>query len=160
MATRRGFLGFLGIGAAAGPLAAKAAADAAIGEVAGLAKLGGLPTSATLGQGAAMLGDRCSPSVAKMDQYIPYEDRWRIVAGVLKTTGVPDFVDREWRDRARHVACLDPDIACKRSWSMAVKIQTQRERNYQRLREVAESMPFFIDKKSAFEKLFGFAWPW
>lgn len=95
------------------PLAAKATADAAIAEATGV-----LPTPS---------GD-CLPSLVSAS-----DETWRRkVLRFLAAPFLPDWLEEELRERNRHVGYLDPDIACKRSWSMSVKIVTQRQRNVER----------------------------
>ena len=92
--------------------------------------------------------------------YVPYEQRLIRAADYVKAFGVPEALEFEMRDRARQVGALDPDIACKASWSMSVKLMTQRERNYQREVERIHRSGWSHRKRSALTKLVGFEWPW
>lgn len=149
---RRGFLKVLGIGTASAPLAAKAAFDAEISTVTGLGPVG-----------AVGLG-----------QYIPFESSgqpgaasnmtWaQQVTGVseyIKIFGLPEVIEKSIRKESKYINSLDPDIACKKSWSMCVKIQHQRERNFQNKIKQIKNAGSFYQKKSVVEKLMGFQWPW
>jgi len=55
---------------------------------------------------------------------------------------------------------LIPDIACKRSWSLCVKIQEQRQRNYDSAMAYYRDLNSYGRAQAAFEKISGFKWPW
>ena len=150
---RRRFLSLLGVGAAAGPLAVKAAADAEIGSSMGMLNIKGFGSTA-LGLSSGQ------PPDAEQVAYIPYEKRLIGAADYIKMFGIPEVMEFELRDQARYVGSFDPDIACKQSWSMAVKIMTQRERNYQRAVERVEKSGWQQRKRSALKTILGFEWPW
>jgi hypothetical protein len=138
----------------AAPLAAKATADAEIAKHAGTWSVEGLG-DASLRLAGGSIG---SPAVSA--ENIPYERRLIGAADYIKMFGLPEVIDFELRDRSRYVTALDPDIACKRSWSMSVKIATQRQRNYEREVERLKKSGWQQRGRSALTKLMGFEWPW
>jgi hypothetical protein len=149
-ATRRRFFGVIG----ATPLAAKAAIDAEVGQTIGMAGAPGLGNASIGLSYGAPYG---APAAVNE---LPYENRIIGATEYIKLFGLPEVVDFELRDRARIVCHLDPDIANKRSWSMSVKIMTQRQRNYDR--EVAR-LHLSGWRQSGFQKirtLLGFNWPY
>ena len=118
MTSRRSVLQLIGLSPVAAPLAAKAARDKAIGELSGITNMP---------YGAPMPGIGASPSLG--------QDDWKKkVLRFLAEKAIPEWLDEELRERHKQVGFLDPDIACKRSWSMNVKIATQRERNIEAAR--------------------------
>lgn len=109
--------------------------------------------SAANGTSNAVFG--CAP--VSHQQESPYV----LARRYLNTFGkLPDFVEENLRDRARGVNYLDPDIACKKTWSLNVKIMAQRERNYQQLLDRYKDIGNYDSASSAFTKLTGFIWPW
>ena len=152
---RRRFLSLLGVGAAAGPLAVKAATDAEIGSSMGMLSIKGFGSTAL-----GLAGFSGPPAQAQQGPNISYEKRLIDAADYIKMFGVPEVMEFELRDQARYVGSFDPDIACKQSWSMAVKIMTQRERNYQRAVERVEKSGWQQRKRSALKTILGFEWPW
>lgn len=149
MATRRKFLGYLGIGAASAPLAAKELADKQISDL------------VLRGEDAAPLAR--SPTRRRYWHEENEEERASQVAQALrwvKVHGIPEDMERRYRRDAQYVTALDPDIANKRSWSMAVKINEQRQRNYQN--QVNEVLNEGSNKRNrkALEAITGFKWPW
>lgn len=149
-ATRRTFFGFLG----AAPIAAKAAADAEIAKGMNLT-LTGLGDASLRLHGGSPLVDQPSQEAC-----IPYEKRLIGAADYVKAFGIPASVDSRMRDDARYVHCLDPDIACKTSWSMSVKIMTQRQRNYDRAVERIKAAGWQERGRQTLKKFLGFDWPW
>lgn len=146
--SRRNFTKFLGLAPMAAPLAAKAATDAQIAKLAGVATEAApaLQYSAGFGSPVQEVGDYNKARIAAADY--------------AKLMGVPDFVrDQLWR-QAQYVGCLDPDLAAKRSWSMSVKIATQRQRNFERQLEVIQHSSWQARSSVAFKKLTGWDWPW
>lgn len=136
------------------PLAAKAVADEMIAKGAGIS-LGGLG-NASLGLGYG--GQPCAePDVGP---HIPYEKRLMDAADYIKVFGIPEVMEYELRARSRCVYALDPDIACKATWSMSVKIMTQRQRNYQREIERVEKSGWQQRGRSVLKRTLGFDWPW
>lgn len=147
MLGRRRVLSLLGIGAASAPLAAKAAADAQMGALTSLAGYEVPPLAA--GVEIATSG---IPSDAKA--YIS-------MSNYLKVFGkLPQHIDHDVRERAKRVSYLDPDIAALKSFSMAAKIQWQRERNYDREVERYKNMGWYETMQDSFQKVAGFRWPW
>lgn len=149
---RRQFLSLLGVGAASAPLAAKVVADNQMASLAGL-------NNQILAMGVqANTGVQGIPDASGNLEYVSPYIR---VQQYLKLTGkLPEFVEVNLRQRAKNVSHLDPDIACKKSWSLNVKIITQRERNYQyELERLAISGKYDV-AQTAFKKITGFEWPW
>jgi hypothetical protein len=144
-ATRRRFLSIVG----AAPIAAKTAIDAEIGKAAGLGGIDGLGNpSMGLSYGSPM------------SDGIPYGRKIISASQYVSMFGIPDVVEFELRDRARCITFLDPDIACKRAWSMSVKIMTQRQRNYERARLHIERSGWRHAGMERLKKALGFEWPW
>jgi hypothetical protein len=144
VASRRNILKLLGVTPAAAPLAAKAAADSEIAKLAGLALDSAPPR-------------QYAPSYGMGEDYL----KARVAAAdYVKLLGVPDFVKEQLRRNAQYVSCLDPDLAAKRSWSMAVKIVTQRERNFERQLELLSHSSWHAKSMVAFKKITGWEWPW
>lgn len=128
MIARRSFLRLFGSGAVAAPLAAKAAADKAVADLAGVSLL----PNASLAY----------PSVGGGPPTTSGQDDWKRKAlRFLSRPDLPDWYEEVLRERALQVTSIDPDIACKRSWSMSVKIMTQRQRNLERMRKEAIAGP-------------------
>lgn len=151
MATRRKFLGILGVGAASAPLAAKEALDKSIGDLA-LRGDEGLPVVPSTGGNIGGWRERN----AERSESIPKALDW-----IRGNNGkLPEHIERSYREEASYVQALDPDIACKRSWSMSVKINEQRQRNYQRNVERYLAQDERMKVRDAFEKAVGFKWPW
>ena len=109
--------------APAAPLAAKAMADKAVADMAGVSLLGGNP------------GAPSASGMIAYDQAVQ-ADAWKAkVLRFLANGKLPDWVDDHIRKNNQHVGFLDPDIASKRSWSFNVKVAAQRERNIERQRQ-------------------------
>jgi hypothetical protein len=151
-ATRRRVFSLIG----ATPLAAKAAVDAQVGVLAGLERPPGIG-NASLG-----LPFGGPPAMADADDgpFIPYERRIMGAADYIKLFGLPEVAEFELRDRSRAIYYLDADIANKRSWSQAVRIMTQRQRNYEREIEKITRAGWAQRGRSTLKKLLGFDWPW
>jgi len=150
---RRKFLSLLGIGAASAPLAAKAASDAIIAQ--GM----GVTTTGLGGTGLGLPGAFGGASEGGFGG-VPYEQRLIGAADYIKIFGIPAVVDEGLKDQARWVGTLDPDIACKKSWSMSVKILTQRQRNYDRLVERMKVSGWHERGKQTLKSVLGYEWPW
>lgn len=134
-------LQLLGLSPLAAPLAAKAATDKAIGELSGIQPIG---------YASAL------PSLSGGEPTASSSDSWKKkVLRFIANRALPDWLDEELRERNRVVGYLDPDIACKRSWSMNVKITTQRERNIQRARHDAMEGPKRGLRQREFEERYG-----
>ena len=150
-ASRRTFFGLMG----SAPIAAKAAADDAI------AKASGVWSSNGIGDASHRLFGAAGTPIAEADlASIPYEKRLIGAADYIKTFGLPEVMEFELRDQARYVSALDPDIACKASWSMSVKIMTQRQRNYQRAVSRIEKSAWQQRGRQMLKKFLGFDWPY
>lgn len=146
---RRGFLGLFGVSVVSAPLAAKVAAD----EV--LAKQSGIQYLAPSGLSGASDGPPSMSAVSNM----PYHHRVTKTIDYIKIFGIPDFIKKETRERSKWVGALDPDIACKKSWSMSVKIMTQRQRNYDNILASWEHAHSYTKGRSKLASLLGFEWP-
>jgi hypothetical protein len=147
---RRSFFALMG----ATPIAAKATLDAEIAKTAGAWSVNGI------GDASLRLAGGYGAPAALNGSEMPYERRIMGAADYIKMFGVPEVMEYELRDQSRSVGALDPDIACKASWSMSVKLMTQRERNYQRSVERVEKSGWQYKKRSALKTLLGFDWPW
>ena len=150
---RRKFLSLLGIGAASAPLAAKAASDAIVAQGAGMSLTG-------LGQAGLGLPTNYGLPMVDEGPFIPYEKRLLHAADYIKMFGLPKVIEEGFKDQAKCVLSLDPDIACKQSWSMSIKIMTQRQRNYDRLVERIKVSGWQERGKQTLKKALGFDWPW
>lgn len=145
MIGRRRFLKLMGVTSAAAPMAAKAAAEKEAMTLAGI----GVGDSPISGDPNGM------PGIGWHD-----EANYVRAASHIQMFGLPEHVVEATRERARYVSWLDPDIACKRSWSLSVKVMTQRERNYERLVGTYRSFGWQKQAQDAFQKVSGFRWPW
>lgn len=148
---RRRFLSLLGVGTAAGPLAAKAALDESIARQVGISTI-------SVSGGGWVAGS--GPTADSVGQIVPYEERVAKSMQWIRLFGFPDFFEKEMRESSKYVHTLDADIACKRSWSMAARIQEQRARNFERQKQSYENQANKLTKKSLLEKALGFEWPW
>lgn len=73
---------------------------------------------------------------------------------------LPDHIDQMYREQAKHVIALDPDLASKRSWSFCVKVQEQRQRNYERTIAGIRTEGTWELAKKTFRSVSGFDWSW
>lgn len=143
---RRSILRLIGLSPAA-PMAAKVALDTEVARLAGLQagagpfqySGGGAPASSSDGGG--------------------YERSQVAAAEYVRAIGVPDFVRDTLMRQSQYVSFLDPDLAAKRSWSMSVKILTQRQRNYERAVEAVFYQSRHAVARTAFRKFTGWDWP-
>lgn len=150
---RRRMLTLLGVGTASAPLAAKAMADAEVSSLiganrTGMLALGGMSAD---GGGPASIGQQM-----KGVWESPYISSYKYI----QAFGLPAFIEENIRERAKNIYAFDPDIAVKKSWSMAAKIHEQRQRNYDRQIEQYSINGKHEMAQSAFQKITGFAWPW
>lgn len=149
LANRRRFLSLLGVGAASAPLAAKAAADAEIAKLANIGAYG------------IQVGGIELPGVPQaLQQVYSYEQTIVKASDYIKLFGIPDVIKQRIRDNSQYVHGLDVDLASKKSWSMAVKIQEQRTRNYNRQIKEMEAAGWKERGRQALQKTMGFTWPW
>jgi predicted lipoprotein len=118
MIGRRKVLGLM----AASPLAAKAAAS----ELAGVSALGAITFPPD------MLGSSLNAAPSSISA--PDEPWAMKVVRFIAQNGIPEWRLEEFRQNARNVTQLDPDLATN-CWSLSVKIQEQRERNFRRLKD-------------------------
>lgn len=140
----------------AAPVAAKVAADEAMAKTAGVFAPNGLG-NASMG---LSYGGKDVVGEVNTGTYIPYEKRLTGAADYIKMFGIPEVMEYELRDRARCVNALDPDIACKGSWSMSVKLMTQRQRNYERELLRVEKSGWQQRGRQTLKTFLGFDWPW
>lgn len=140
-ASRRGFLRLLG----ASSLAAKQALDKEVAAVA----LGGDKPLAPYSLLAAAHGGEDDDFTANKAAQL------HVVARYFNTVGIPEFAEKELRAQTQYVTVLDPDLAAKRSWSMSVKIQEQRERNYQRKVEAIGAQAAWFSGRAWFKRVTG-----
>jgi len=83
------------------------------------------------------------------------------MAGYLRTFGkLPAHIDKQYREDAKYVAHLDPDLLAKRSWSLCVKIQEQQERNYRRKLMEIENAGWYERGQKMLRELTGWEWSW
>lgn len=143
---RRSFLKIMGLGAAAGPLAMKAAAENEAMQ---------LTTLANRASGQALAGSTASggPCSDMHPDYIK-----QLAWSKLNGGKVPVHIEEFARRGSKNIAFIEADIAVKKSWSLAAKIQEQRERNYQREIANLREPNKFEFAQTAFEKLTGFRW--
>lgn len=142
-ATRRKFMSLVGAGAAASPLALKAVADDRIMQM----------TGAQIAAPGFM-----GPSGAPPDAASSYNQRLISASEFINLFGLPSAVEAGLR-RHSWVGNLDPDLAAKRSWSMCVKFQEQRARNYaRRVAEIHESAAH-LRANALLKQTTGFDWP-
>ena len=147
MTNRRKFIKMLGLGAASAPMAAQHMnAQQLSGINVGVASA----TSRGIAEAAEDASEASKDEVNVMDRAASY----------LKSHGkLPDHVEKRMRDSASYIRNLDYDIAIK-CWSLSVKIQEQRDRNYQNeLRRYREGTSYNAAQR-AFEAATGFKWPW
>jgi hypothetical protein len=147
---RRRFLSLLGVGTAAGPLAAKAAADAEVANLMNIRALGALGgISGSLPMGSPAEGSNIS-----------YGQRVIGASDYIKIFGLPKEVEEAYRRDAYWLSGIDCDIACKKSWSMSVKVMTQRQRNYERNIEHIHKAGWRQKSLDVLKATMGFDWPW
>lgn len=143
---RRAFLRALPGAVAAAPIVAKAAADELIGKHAGL---GTFSAFGNISGGEGGMPNGCAPS--------PQDPS--LIRDFFHRFGLPEFERaRIWEETA--VGGLDPDIAAKQSWSMSVKILTQRQRNFNRRIDKQYRHWGYEDARAAFQQKHGFWWWW
>lgn len=134
----------LGIGAVAGPSAAKSA----------LADL--VPANVVAGGGLAA-GFAYPPSSLPPNTYgVTGQDPKVLGRSALKLLGVPDWLRQQWRDQAQHVPVIDPDLAACQSFSLAAKISMQRDRNMARAEAAFWDYGFWKEAREKFNKRFGY----
>lgn len=148
---RRRFLSLLGVSTAAGPLAVKAAAEVESASLMGVV---------TTGLGGGYIPGRPAENASQDGGYVAYEDRVIGVADYIKMFGVPKSIEETYKLNSQFVSALDPDLACKRSWSMCVKVQEQRQRNYQRQIEQLTQRGIQQRAFKTIKTVLGFDWPW
>lgn len=147
-ATRRKFLAFLGAAVPAAPLAAKAAVEKEI------ANLSGVNLGANIGIGVPYLGSISAdvPGGGGIDVADAAEK-------FVSVFGIPEHIRDNLHRHSREVRAIDPDIAVKRSWSFAVKVQAQRERNLAKMQKGMLDGLAQARREKAFRTLTGFNWP-
>jgi hypothetical protein len=148
-ASRRRVLSFLG----SAPLAARAAAESTISRLAGVSADGLGDASMRI---TTDVGEKAGGGAAN----VPYEKRLIAASDLVRVAGVPEALELTLRDRARYTPYLDPDLASKRSWSLNVKIATQRERNYERELGRIHQNARYHRGMGLVKAVLGFDWPW
>jgi hypothetical protein len=150
MIGRRKFLKVLGVGTAAAPLAARAAAEDAAKSLT-MRGSDASPLAANIAPGGWAMPGQPALHAGEPNEFLSF----------IRCHGrIPDHVERRHREQAQWVHYLDPDIACKRSWSLNVKIQEQRQRNYHRAIDQMMDYNWYNNAQKKFAETFGFAWPW
>ena len=145
MLGRRKFLRFMGVNAVAMPLAAKTAADNAIADL------------ALRGADASPLACAAPGMVSGGDFD---EDLVKAKAYLAAFGKPPSFVIASAEKESRRVYFLEPDIASKKSWSMAFKINEQRKRNLKEEIERRTNPDLWHNTAREFTRKMGFSWPW
>lgn len=105
------------------------------------------------GVGVNGVGVSSDPSVGYIDssRKSVYEQLQRL----LIEGGMPSWAkERTWLE-AQQVYALDTDLAAMRSFSHAAKVQTQRQRNYERLLEIKRTKIQMSWEMSDWEELTG-----
>lgn len=148
MIARRRFLKLMGVGSAAAPMAAKAAAEQ---EALKLTQFGK--------GNAALLSSMAEAGPGGVSWTTP-QKQYDNAAAYVKLFGMPAHVEKSVRERASYVQWLDHDIASKRSWSLAYKVLVQRERNFASYMQSYAEIGWYERAQGAFEKIAGFRWPW
>lgn len=120
---RRGVLGLLLGGAAAGPSMAKqAVASLGIDAMA-------LPAIPSLEFDGPIGGYGLETASTGLEEYD--HGAW-LKERIAEIAGISDAEKRE-RIAEMHVSTLDPDLATNRSFSLAFKVQEQKRRNFERM---------------------------
>lgn len=123
-------------------LAGKLASDAATGQLSGISAVHhGPPHHVPPSEGVAISGS--SDWRVKLKQWLKLKEP------------VPPWWEDSIRHRCQYVHSLDVDIANKKSWSMAVKVVTQRERNVQRELKALERNMWLDDQRDEFYQKWG-----
>lgn len=146
---RRSILRLIGLSPAA-PIAAKAALDAEVARLTGMQPDGGAGPFQYSGGGEPASDNGNGGSYMRSQV---------AAAEYVRAVGVPDFVRDALLRNAQYVSYLDSDLAAKRSWSMSVKILTQRQRNYERAVEAVSYQSRHAVARTAFRKFTGWDWP-
>lgn len=138
MTTRRDALKLFGMAPVIGKkLAAKLATDATTGQLANIA---------AVPQGSPSPG---SPVGGPRDWKIKLKEWLKL------NEPMPTWYEETVRVRCQYVGSFDVDIAAKKSWSMAVKVITQRERNVQRELKAMERNMWYDDRRDEFYEKWG-----
>lgn len=146
-ATRRGFLSLLGAAPAA-PLAAKSIIDEH------LAGMTGIEFGAVGGR--TPYSNHCEPPGAVISNGRSEE----LAKEFFNVFGLPEHIEEDFRRDSQNVTYFDPDIAAKRSWSHSVKMLTQRQRNFGKLKDGMRHRIAKDRKTKAFRELTGYDWPY
>lgn len=133
---RRKFLGALGIGTAAAPLAAKVAME-----------------KETL---SLMTGQHLAGGNINVQGAVASHDIRALMSDHVTMFGFPKHVLDQCWEEAKWVSALDFDIANKRSWSLAAKIHEQRQRNFEKKLDFLKSGGRIEKMRRAFFETFGF----
>lgn len=150
MTNRRRFLKLLGVGTASAPLAAHALTQDQMAGQAGIKNFAPFSSDTGIAEAAEDAASYPKPISNPMDAGAKY---------LQKYGKLPDHVERKLRDDARNITYLDYDIANK-CWSLSVKVQEQRQRNYERNVLRYREGDSYEQAQKAFEAVTGFKWPW
>jgi hypothetical protein len=143
---RRKFMALLGFGAASAPLAAKAASETETMRL----------VDVVVGSGG--VADEFSAPSPQSGAV--WRESFASAADFIKLFGLPAHVEASLRRDSQSVYRLDLDIAAKRSWSLSVKFQEQRKRNYdQRIAQMIAAGGE-VRAQNLFKQTTGFDWPW
>lgn len=114
-ASRRGFFGFMAAAPVAGKAMAKQVVDEHAANMAGVAMKG-------YGHGQFIHAPVCPEHSQDNSAF----------KAALRIPAVREQLTPVFYERNRHVSFIDPDLASKRSFSLAAKIVYQRQRNVER----------------------------
>ena len=137
----------LGFGAASAPLASKAVSEKEAMRLIGAEVIGGGGDQHDLTAPSPLSGDSWRKSITS-------------AADFIKLFGLPAHVETNLRRECRSVYQLDVDIAVRRSWSLSVKFQEQRKRNYDRRLAHMIQSGGEVRAQNLFKQTAGFDWPW
>lgn len=139
---RRGFLGFLGGAAVAGPSMAKQAVASGLEAM----QVSGGPHPVAP-PGAYSIGRSLGENIGYEEPSPMDADHWA-QRQLREFLGMSDE-DKKQRRLEQHVHALDPDLVANRSFSLSAKLRIQRDRDFARSmasqeidlrREIAEAM--------------------
>lgn len=141
--SRRGFLGMMGGAVAGGRKGVAQVAD----EISRRVVPFGTTTEDVVRQGLSPLA--AAPIHIDAAQRLD-------VHGMRLVGHIPDFLRRRWRQAARDVSVLDPDLAAMHSMSVSVRLLIQRERAEKAIEEEFWQAGEAALSERAFQKAFGY----
>lgn len=136
---RRGFLGLM----AASPFAAKTAAKDILEQEA--MNLSGLHVG-------GLAGNSRNPDLQNSNGYPDHDTLKSLVAEFLKINGIPQFKIDEFKEDAKHLNQISPDLSVLRSMSLMTKLSTSR-RKYVELQKQG-LLDSYLSKGSGAKKAF------